>query len=178
MARLTTQCHKYNHITPVLSVCTGYPSKKGSYKALVLTYKALPDLAPPHLKSLLVPYIPGCSLHSSSRSTLVLKCHTKSYGARALSHFAPIEYMYNKLPCVITQAKTLDTLKSKLKTHLSRLAYPQILRHSLFYSIIVAGFSQSCCSCVLCTPMCLCVLYFSYIVKRLRGLFRQMGVLY
>ncbi len=123
MACLTTRCHKYDHITPVLSDLHWLPIKERIIcKVLVLTYKAIHDLAPPYLKSLLVPHVPGCLLCSSSKPTLVVpKCHTKLYRARAFSHFAPVEY--KKLPIMIDKVKMLSIFKSRLKTHLFRIAY-------------------------------------------------------
>ena len=91
-------------------------------KILVLTYKGLHDLAPSYISALLTPYTPSRTLQSSSKTLLTVpKYNTVSYGACAFSHFAPSEY--NKLPPEITEFATLEIFKSRLKTHLLRLAF-------------------------------------------------------
>ncbi len=93
-----------------------------TFKILVLTYKALNDLALPYIKSMLKPYTPARPLRSANNLSLVVPHHkTKAYGARAFSCVAPIEY--NKLPQEIAQAQTLNAFKSQLKTHFFKLAF-------------------------------------------------------
>ena len=117
-ARLTSKCPKFAHITPILIELHWLPvQQRILFKVLVLVYKALHDLAPPYIKSLITLYSPARSLRSSSKQLLVEpRFGNVSYGARAFSVFAP--RAYNKLPLHIRQAPTLETFKSRLKTHL------------------------------------------------------------
>ena len=87
------------------------------FKILVVTYKALHGLAPKYITDLIKPYIPKRSLRSSTQQLLVFPRHkTQSYGARAISVFAPAKY--NKLPHHITTFPTVTYFRSHLKTHL------------------------------------------------------------
>ena len=93
-----------------------------TFKILVTTYKALNDLAPPYIKSLLTPYAPSRSLRSSTKLSLVPpRFHTKTYGARAFSRLAPVEF--NKLPAAIREAPSLAVFKANLKTFLFSAAF-------------------------------------------------------
>ena len=117
-ARLTSRCGKHDHITPILKELHWLPiQQRILFKVLVLVYKALHDLAPPYIKSLLVPYNPPRTLRSSSQGLLYEPpFDTKSYGGRAFSCYAP--RAYNKLPLEICLAQTLSIFKAKLKTYL------------------------------------------------------------
>ncbi len=56
-ARVLTRSRKYDHITPILQSLHWLPIKfRISYKILLLTYKALNDLAPAYLTNLLSRY--------------------------------------------------------------------------------------------------------------------------
>ena len=123
-ARLTSKTRKFDHISPVLQQLHWLPVKyRITFKILVLTYKALNDLAPPYIKDMLKCYTPARPLRSAKNLSLVVpRYKTKAYGARAFSCVAPTEY--NKLPQEIAQAPTLNAFKSRLKTHFFRLAFP------------------------------------------------------
>ncbi len=65
-ARVLTRSRKYDHITPILQSLHWLPIKfRISYKILLLAYKALNDLAPAYLTSLLSRYNPTRSLKYS-----------------------------------------------------------------------------------------------------------------
>ncbi len=122
-ARLTACCQKFDHISPVLEHVHWLPIWQCiAFKVLVLTYKALRDMAPQYIVSLLTHYVPPRTLRSSAHALLnTLRYNTKSYGAQAFLQFAPAEY--NKLPCTIKKSPTLAIFKSKLKTFLFKEAF-------------------------------------------------------
>ena len=71
------------------------------FKILLITYKALNNLAPSYIRDLLTPYIPSRQLRSSSKNLLVIPhFNLKTYGARSffrsgphtLEHFALRHY--------------------------------------------------------------------------------------
>ena len=71
-ARLITLSRKHEHITPILL----NPSHwlpihyRIMFKILLITYKALNNLAPSYLRDLLIPYLPSPQLRSSSKNLL------------------------------------------------------------------------------------------------------------
>ncbi len=107
MARLTSRCHKFDHITPILvSLHWLLVRQHITFKVLILTYKALHDLAPPYLKSLIVPYTPIRSLCSSDSPSLI--------------DFAPC--VFSSLPLDLRHPTSLDVFKAKLETNLFKQA--------------------------------------------------------
>ena len=68
-----------------------------TFEVVLLTFKALNNLAPPYLSQLIVPYNPTRNLRSAGRHLLeVPNVHLKSYGDRAFSVTAPKHW--NELP--------------------------------------------------------------------------------
>ncbi len=124
-ARLISGVRKFEHITPTLKDLHWLPVNiRIIFKLLCLTYKALNGLAPPYLADLLKSYIPTRSLRSAEKGLLCApKSRTKTFGERSFICAAPLHY--NALPLDIRQAKTLDSFKSRLKTHFFRLAYTE-----------------------------------------------------
>ncbi len=60
------------------------------YKILIFTYKALQKIGPTYLSDLLLPYVPACSLRSSSEGLLVTpKFRLVIMGSRVFSVVAP-----------------------------------------------------------------------------------------
>ena len=93
------------------------------FKTLLITYKALHNLAPPYLSDLLEPYTPSRSLRSSEAGLLdPPKAKLKTWGHRAFSVAAPT--LWNELPKRIRDAPSLSTFKTALKTHLFTIAFP------------------------------------------------------
>ena len=89
---------------------------------LLLTFKALNNLAPPYLSQLIVPYNPTRNLRSASKHLLeVPNVRLKSYGDRAFSVAAPKHW--NDIPLDIKLSGSVDVFKSRLKTYLFRLAF-------------------------------------------------------
>ncbi len=72
-ARVLTRSRKYDHITPILQSLHWLPIKfRISYKIWLLAYKALNDLAPAYITSLLSCYNPTRSLRSQNSGLLVV----------------------------------------------------------------------------------------------------------
>ncbi len=122
-ARLITHSKKYDHITPILVDLHWLPIRSRIlFKVLVLTYRALEGTAPSYIQSLVKHHTPNRALRSASKLSLSIpRSNTISYGARAFSRFAPVQF--NKLPESLSKSPTLSAFKSRLKTYLFELAY-------------------------------------------------------
>ena len=117
-ARLVLCVPRREHITPFLRKLHWLPIEcRALYKMLLLTYKALNDMAPVFISDLVNRYVPTRSLRSSSKNLLeVLRPSTKFYGARSYVVAAATEW--NCLPSEVRHAETVSIFKSRLKTHL------------------------------------------------------------
>jgi len=72
-ARLVVRAKKNDHITPILKRLHWLPVRaRIDFKILLITYKALNNLAPDYIKELVVEYKPGRSLRSSAQNLLVI----------------------------------------------------------------------------------------------------------
>ena len=122
-ARIVTMSCKRQHITPVLRALHWLPVKyRIQYKALLLTFKAINDMAPRYLQDLLHPYKQTRDLRSSSRFLLETpSTKLKSFGDRAFSVYAP--KLWNQLPIQIKQAPSLLIFKKTLKRHLFEISF-------------------------------------------------------
>ena len=122
-ARLITLSHKHDHITPILLNLHWLPvAQRVKFKILLLTFKAINDVAPIYLKELLSKYQPSRTLRSKSKSLLSPKPYNlKSYGHRSFSVAAP--ELWNSLPLHIKNATNLLNFKSELKSYLFKLAF-------------------------------------------------------
>ncbi|KAK7933805.1 hypothetical protein WMY93_004701 [Mugilogobius chulae] len=123
-ARLLTHTRSREHITPVLQNLHWLPiSQRIQFKVLLITFKALHNLAPPYLTDLLQRYSPARSLRSSDSNLLLLPCRTKlrTWGDRAFSIAAPT--LWNMLPQQLRDCTDLTTFKKNLKTHLFKSAF-------------------------------------------------------
>ncbi|XP_060949590.1 serine/threonine-protein phosphatase 6 regulatory subunit 3-like [Limanda limanda] len=122
-ARIITCTKSSDHITPVLIQLHWLPVQhRINYKNLLLTCKALHNLATTYLYDLLQEYTPSRTLRSSSSGLLTIPTsRLSSMGARAFSCSAP--RLWNSLPPHIRQSDSITSFKSQLKTHLFKLAY-------------------------------------------------------
>ena len=122
-ARLITGTRKSEHITPVLATLHWLPvCFRVDFKILLLTYKALNNMAPPYLTELLEPHIPGRLLRSANQALLVVpRTNRVTKGDRAFAARAP--RLWNNLPLEIRIAGSLAVFKTKLKTHFYREAF-------------------------------------------------------
>ena len=83
------------------------------FKILLITYKALNNLAPAYIRDLLTPYVPARQLRSSSKNLLVIpRFNLKTYGARSFSVAAPT--LWNTLPSDIMNSSSVSVFKNKL----------------------------------------------------------------
>ena len=122
-ARLITQAKKRDHITPILKHLHWLPVMyRIQFKILLLTYKSIHGLAPSYLTELIELNNRSRSLRPSLHVSLkVPRTRLKSYGDRSFSYSSSI--LWNQLPAHIRSAPTIQTFKSKLKTHLFERAY-------------------------------------------------------
>ena len=122
-ARIITGTRKYDHITPILMELHWLPVKfRVHFKVLLLTYKALNNMAPKYISDLLTMYVPSRSLRSSSQLLLSIpKSRLATCGDRAFAIAAP--KLWNSLPLSIRSSETVDAFKKRLKTHLFKLAF-------------------------------------------------------
>ena len=122
--------------TPVLHTLHWLPIKQRiNFKILLLTFKALHHLWPPHyLSDLLIPHRPSRTLRSSSTLTLTIpSSRLKTFGDRAFSRTA--RPLWNSLPPSVRDFPTLPIFKSGSK--------PDLFRCSLRPPLHI----NSCCTC-------------------------------
>ena len=122
-ARIVTKTSRRHHITPVLKELHWLPVEyRIRYKVLVHTYRALHDLSPVYIKNLLCRHETSRLLRSQSTLQLTVpRTRTATYGDRSFQASAPM--LWNKLPCLLKCATTLDAFKKALKTNLFTEAY-------------------------------------------------------
>ena len=111
----------FTNITPVLYELHWLPIyKRIVFKLLLLVYWSVNQLAPTYLCELLKPY-EEVQMRDDLRSTTQHLLHipwsgSVSFGDRSFRVAGPTEW--NALPLDIKQANSIETFKSKLKTHL------------------------------------------------------------
>ena len=118
-ARLVRQAKRHDHITPILQSLHWLPvSQRIIYKTLILTFKAIHNLAPSYIQDLIHRHQPSRTLRSASLNLLqqLSLPRTSSYGGRAFSITAPS--LWNKLPTHLRGCSCIDIFKRNLKTHL------------------------------------------------------------
>ena len=122
-ARLLTGSHRYNHITPILIELHWLPvEQRIIYKIILLTFKALNGLAPQYIAEMISHYEPSRCLRSSKANLLnEPRFNVNSYGGRAFYTSSP--RLWNKLPVSIRACTDISEFKSKLKTHMFKIAY-------------------------------------------------------
>ena len=122
-ARVIALTPRMTHIRPVLKALHWLPVKERiEFKVLVHTYRALHDSSPLYIKDMLKPYTPARPLRSGDQLLLQKPTiTTTTFGRRTFAYMAPS--LWNPLPYAIKSAQTLETFKSKLKTHLFAAAY-------------------------------------------------------
>ena len=123
-ARLVCRVKRHEHITPILQSLHWLPvSQRIIYKTLILTFKALHNLAPSYIQDLVHCHQPTRTLRSTSLNLLQLPSppRTSTYGGRAFSIAAPS--LWNKLPSHLKDCSCIDIFKRHLKTYLFRQYY-------------------------------------------------------
>ena len=124
-ARLVTNSHRFCHITPVLRDLHWLPVKlRIQYKILLITFKALHNLAPAYVKELIT-VKPSTKYSLRSNNSLLLSVPVartyKTLGDRAFSYSSP--HLWNSLPQSIRNISSLQSFKSHLKTYLFKLYF-------------------------------------------------------
>ena len=88
---------------------------------VALVFRALHDLAPAYVSTLITPYEPRRALRSTSSALLCVPRHNlERYGRRS---FCAEPVLLNSLPEDMRLADSLNSFKSHLKTHYFKLAY-------------------------------------------------------
>ena len=128
-ARVITQQRRRDHlhITPVLIALHWLPVPwRITYKIMVLTFRAIYDLAPEYIADMITEYTPGRQLRSAgSRLMRVPSLNLERYGRHGFSVTAP--RLWNDLTDSRRLTDSLELFKSKLKTHLFKAAFVNYL---------------------------------------------------
>ena len=124
-ARLVCRKRKFDHITSTLYSLHWLPVKyRIEYKILLLTFKALHDMAPVYIKDLLRFYVPTRKNMRSANNVMSLqvpKAKLVTAGDACFSVAAP--KLWNGIPNSLKILESLEAFKTHLKTYLFRLAY-------------------------------------------------------
>uniref|UniRef100_A0A673KWT2 Semaphorin-6B-like n=1 Tax=Sinocyclocheilus rhinocerous TaxID=307959 RepID=A0A673KWT2_9TELE len=109
--------HRSIFLPSILQQLHWLPVKYRVEFKILVTYKALHNLAPQYLTQLLHVYTPSRALRSSSLISLVVpRIRLTTMGARSFSYAAP--RLWNSLPPDIRNSDCLLTFKTRLKTYL------------------------------------------------------------
>ncbi len=175
-ARLITMSEKYQHISPTMKKLHWLPIwQRIEYKILLLTYKALNNLAPLYLSDLL-----QCRVDWGFRrdNTLLLvypKINRVTFGSRAFFKAAPM--LWNSIPPSLRACSSVAQFKKNLKTHLCHRIYDYSCWRFLIFHITIdlLVLQKNCFICLLYELILTCfyVLYmnrFYLSVQRLRVL--------
>ncbi|XP_068561742.1 LOW QUALITY PROTEIN: uncharacterized protein [Cebidichthys violaceus] len=125
-ARLLSHSRTRDHITPVLQNLHWLSIQQIiHFKILLITYKALHNLAPPYLSDLLHRHTPNRNLRSADANLFTPPTLSKhqTWGDRAFSIAAPS--LWNSLPQHLRHSPSLATFKTALKTHLFQSAFQE-----------------------------------------------------
>ena len=123
-ARVIACLRKYDHISPTLRNLHWLPvQERIVFKINLMCFKIVNNIAPKYLQELVCRYEPTRILRSSADKWRLTEqpYKLKTYGHRAFSVAAP--KLWNTLPVDIRSITDINTFKSKLKTHLFKLAY-------------------------------------------------------
>ena len=133
--RLVYHAPKQCHITPLFQDLHWLPVKmRIMFKILLLTFKALHQLAPSYLLELIIITTPGrYNLRTSNNGLLLSHPRGKSkktLGDRSFMVAAPT--LWNSLPAKIRDIQQLTHFKSNLKTYLFKKAFIENRSFSFF----------------------------------------------
>ena len=122
-ARLIKCLGRSCHITPILKELHWLPVRyRIKYKIILLTFKALNNLAPSYILNILQQYQPNRTLRSVSAGLLQQPTfHYVAYGGRCFATVAP--QLWNDLPPLMRSITSLSVFKRTLKTYLFNLAF-------------------------------------------------------
>ena len=121
-ARLVLKKRKRDHITPLLIQLHWLPlSFRIQYKLALFAYRHFENSLPQYMSDSLSKYNPSRTLRSSSKKLLHVPKRNLKYGDRSPS--SAIAKAWNSLPKSLHETSSLSTFKSRLKTHLFKLAF-------------------------------------------------------
>ena len=123
LCRIVCRLGRQAHVTPHMRELHWLPVEhRIIFKLNCLTFKAIQFNQPTYLSTL----IKSSTLTRGNRLS-VSSFHPKRHvGFRSFEVASPLEW--NRLPSDIRQQSDFKSFKSKLKTHLFRLAYPTLVR--------------------------------------------------
>ena len=94
------------------------------FKLLLLTYKCINGLAPLYLQDLITPRTQtGRNLRNDNDLTLLERSFSSKYRQTSAAFSISAPKLWNGLPRGIRESSTVEMFKTRLKTHLFRLAY-------------------------------------------------------
>ena len=113
-------CPTWRHVTQESLI--GFYEQTTNYKLCLLTYKTLTNQQPTYLYNSLS--FPSHSVSTRSSDSLVLSIPyvRSSLGKRPFSVIGP--RLWNSLPPDTRNSNSLPTFRSRLKTHLFKIAFP------------------------------------------------------
>ena len=121
-ARVLSRGRKFDHITPTLMDLHWLPMKQRiEYKIILLTWKAIHNLAPVYIRNMLFTYTSGLNLRSTNKHLLKVPRTRSSYGDRSFIALAP--NLWNHLPQHLRILDSLHSFQTQLKSHLFDSAY-------------------------------------------------------
>ena len=123
-ARLIVRIPKFDHISPALFHLQWLPvAYRVHFKLLLLVYKYVNNQGSQYIQEYLHPYsVTGHHLRSCDQGLLKIhRTNLKTFGDRAFARSGP--FLWNKTPREIRNNQNVVNSKSKLKTHLFKLAY-------------------------------------------------------
>ena len=123
-ARLLVGAGPRDRISPILKDLHWLRVRERvEFKVLLITYKALHNMAPSYISNMLAHYNPTRTLRSSTKFLLdkPSKIKTVTYGKRAFSVAAP--NLWNTLPEYIRTAESVERFKVLLKTYFFSLSH-------------------------------------------------------
>jgi hypothetical protein len=122
LARVVTQSVRRDHIRPVLKDLHWLPvAERVQYKVALITKKILSNRQPQYLADIVTEYKPSRELRSASQQKLAGRRTNKAIGERAFSCASTT--VWNRLPQDIRAVPNILNFKSKLKTHLFKIAF-------------------------------------------------------
>ena len=122
LARVITNTSKYQHITPTLKNYTGFQSNKESITNSVFSHTKHSQINNLHIFTIVFHF-----LHALFLQDLLIHSFSpfhvrSSLGKRAFSVIGP--RLWNSLPPDTRNSNSLPTFRSRLKTHLFKIAFP------------------------------------------------------
>ena len=126
-ARLIMRVRRRKHITPILFALHWLPvQQRLQFKILTLVYRCQNHQAPAYLSACITSYVPGRSLRSADYGLLTVhRYRLERYGRRCFSVAGPA--LWNELPTPVKECQSFPSFKAKLKTHLFRQAFRDLV---------------------------------------------------